>query len=131
MGFQWAPLAKDVMAKIAAPPSINIVMIGIHDVYDTPVLPNESIHLICLHDNVLWRIAPKPWCERPKRTRYTMLTILARLQIFNERVKEYCGDRAVEVDTLDDHGNSCEHYGDLYHENEMLMLLRSVDNITF
>lgn len=122
MKFQWAPFAKDILGKLDNSAQ-NIVMIGIHDVYDTPVLPNETIRLICSHDNVLWRIAPKPWCQRPKRTPYTMHTILARLQVFNKRVKEYCGERAVEVDTLDDHGDSCEHYGDLYHENEMWMLL--------
>ena len=112
-------------------------MLGIHDVYWTmewSAFP-EQIQRVCQRDNVLWRLAPNPWCmgkdawylQSKIKDTFDMNTIRDRVRKLDAMVRKYCGAKAFKVKWIWDPGNTCEHFGAAYRALEIDALEKRVE----
>ena len=128
--WSWAPKIADVQQHLKDPPWVNVVMLGIHDVYWTmewSAFP-EQIQRVCQRDNVLWRLAPNPWCLQSKiKDTFDMNTIRDRVRKLDAMVRKYCGAKAFKVKWIWDPGNTCEHFGAAYRALEIDALEKRVE----
>ena len=128
--WSWAPKIADVQQHLKDPPWVNVVMLGIHDVYWTmewSAFP-EQIQRVCQRDNVLWRLAPNPWCLRSIiKDTFDMNTIRDRVRKLDAMVRKYCGAKAFKVKWIWDPGNTCEHFGAAYRALEIDALEKRVE----
>jgi hypothetical protein len=128
--WAWAGKITEIEQHLKEKPWVNVVMLGIHDVYYTGStaqwdsmesvrqLIGPHIQRVCQRENVLWRLAPEPWCHGRTRT-LDALTIRDRLGRLNSIVREQCGSKAFKVPAGNDPGDSCEHFGRRFRQLEI------------